>query len=419
MFHMASLKMGLDQAVLNGFEVGSSSEGLSKDEVEKLLRNGAYEIFKEDKEGKAEEESNQFIQQDIDSILQRRSRTVIHEGTGSKSHSAAGSTFSKASFKVAKSPSAQEKSNEDVDVDDPDFWKKLLGEPTTTDAPDELGRRERTKASYAENTFTKDVDGALFESDSEADAGTDDDDDDEGNDDMERARWGGSAVKNEWRKDAAEGLAKHLSTFGYDDRVCERFRSSEAGKSYDIQEVCTKNKSQFVERNSNDSHLSIQVTRMMWSIVFVILHDTVEDVISRRRKREMEGGKKDEGADGGMLVKSEVVLSAEQEAQIVSESFQEVWRDNASWIRKPLEDACSYARSKQARDIDIIDRTLRPETWKPRAETDSAVTTSFAQTWQSLKNRGWKATLLTEGDKAGKTKYEYEDKHVSRLGLWQ
>jgi hypothetical protein len=26
MFHMASLKMGLDQAVLNGFETGSSGE---------------------------------------------------------------------------------------------------------------------------------------------------------------------------------------------------------------------------------------------------------------------------------------------------------------------------------------------------------------------------------------------------------
>lgn len=241
MFHMASLKMGLDQAVLNGFEVGSSSEGLSKDEVEKLLRNGAYEIFKEDKDGKAEEESNDFIQQDIDSILQRRARTVVHEGTGSKSHGA-GSTFSKASFKVAKSPGGQGKAgtSEDVDVDDPDFWTKLLGEPTETDIPGVLnGRRERTKTnSYAENTFTKDLDGAIFESDSEAE---DTEDDEEENGDHERARWGGSAEKNEWRKDDAEALAKHLTTFGYDDRACEKFRSSEAGKAYSAQEVSPKN----------------------------------------------------------------------------------------------------------------------------------------------------------------------------------
>lgn len=153
---------------------------------------------------------------------------------------------------------------------------------------------------------------------------------------------------------------------------------------------------------------------MMWSIVFVLLHDTVEDAIVRRRKRESEGNKKDESAEGGMLAQAEVALPPEQEAKIASESFQEVWRDNATWIGRALEDACAYARSNQARDADVADRVLRPETWKPKVDTNAAISTSFAQTWQSLKNRGWKATVLTEGDKAGKTKYEFEDKHVSQ-----
>jgi hypothetical protein len=80
-------------------------------------QNGAYDIFKEDKEGASEKESNDFVSQDIDSILERRATTVVHENTGSNSN-AAGGTFSKASFKNTNSDAAE------VDVDDPDFWTK-------------------------------------------------------------------------------------------------------------------------------------------------------------------------------------------------------------------------------------------------------------------------------------------------------
>jgi hypothetical protein len=124
MFHMSSLKMGLDQAVLQGFEGGSQGEGaLSKEEVEKLLRHGAYDIFNEEKSGTADAESCAFVQQDIDSILERRAKTIVHDNTGSNS-AAAGGTFSKASFKAPKTPDPK-KSGEtgesmDVDIDDPE-----------------------------------------------------------------------------------------------------------------------------------------------------------------------------------------------------------------------------------------------------------------------------------------------------------
>ncbi|OEU14438.1 SNF2_N-domain-containing protein [Fragilariopsis cylindrus CCMP1102] len=127
MFHMSSLKMGLDQAVLTGFESSSSSgEGaMTKEEVEKLLRVGAYDIFNEDKAGTAEAESNDFKEQDIESILSRRSRKVVHDNTGSGS-AAAGGTFSKASF-INKTPSkngdtSNGQATEDIDINDPDFW---------------------------------------------------------------------------------------------------------------------------------------------------------------------------------------------------------------------------------------------------------------------------------------------------------
>ena len=50
-----------------------SQKTMTKEEVEKLLRHGAYDIFSEDKLGKSEKESNDFMAQDIDSILERRS----------------------------------------------------------------------------------------------------------------------------------------------------------------------------------------------------------------------------------------------------------------------------------------------------------------------------------------------------------
>lgn len=105
---MASLKMGLDQAVLQGIEHSEGRSALSKEEIEKLLKQGAYDIFKDDS---LDKKCTEFISQDIDSILERRSTTITHDGSTSSG------TFSKASFKH---------SNEtvDTDLDDPDFWKK-------------------------------------------------------------------------------------------------------------------------------------------------------------------------------------------------------------------------------------------------------------------------------------------------------
>lgn len=121
MFHMSSMKMGLDQAVLQGIENASGSDVMTKEEVEKLLKHGAYDIFAEDKDGSSEKESKDFESQDIDSILARRAKTVVHDNTGSGS-AAAGGTFSKASFKNTNSDGV---AADEVDVDDPDFWTKV------------------------------------------------------------------------------------------------------------------------------------------------------------------------------------------------------------------------------------------------------------------------------------------------------
>jgi hypothetical protein len=133
MFHQASMKLGLDRAVLaharieqdeenqnnakgkGGGGVSSTDPGkLNVKEIDELLKRGAYHVFRED-----DTEQNEFVEADIDAIMQRRSHKVVYDEGMSSIKSTLGN-FSKASF-----VSADDK--EDVDINDPDFWKKAVG----------------------------------------------------------------------------------------------------------------------------------------------------------------------------------------------------------------------------------------------------------------------------------------------------
>lgn len=112
MFDKASLKLGLDKAVLQsmntsqgGKDYGNASKQLSKKEIEDLLKKGAYGALMED-----DNAGDKFCEEDIDQILLRRTQIITLEQEK-------GSTFSKASFASAADRT-------DIDIDDPDFWKK-------------------------------------------------------------------------------------------------------------------------------------------------------------------------------------------------------------------------------------------------------------------------------------------------------
>nr|CAD7406195.1 unnamed protein product [Timema poppensis] len=110
MFDKASLKLGLDKALLQSMNTTQggkdpNNKQLSKKEIEDLLKKGAYgAIMDEDSAG------DKFCEEDIDQILERRTQVITLE-------SEKGSTFSKASF-------ASSGIRADIDIDDPDFWKK-------------------------------------------------------------------------------------------------------------------------------------------------------------------------------------------------------------------------------------------------------------------------------------------------------
>ena len=114
MFDRASLKLGLDKAILQSMRNEErmilnqlqSTNQLGKKEIEDLLKKGAYgAIMEEDNAG------DNFCEEDIDKILQQRATVVQIEG-GEK-----GSTFSKASFSTSETRS-------DISIDDPEFWQK-------------------------------------------------------------------------------------------------------------------------------------------------------------------------------------------------------------------------------------------------------------------------------------------------------
>lgn len=402
MFHMSSMKMGLDQAVLSGFESGASGDGaLSKEEIEKLLRHGAYGIFTEDQEGA--EESNAFVQQDIDTILERRSRKVVHENTGSGS-SAAGGTFSKARFAAPSATDGKKGSKEDVDIDDEDFWKKMVGEGHDDPLEDDLAgkRRKRKVTNYSEGLYEKKIDQSLRASDDEAD---DDDDASESEDDdsyasgdegdkRDRYRWGGSKP-SQWKLEEAKKLVSVLLAHGYGTVPWYRY----------IKELASKN-----------GHSEDEVRRMCWSTLLVAICEFAEDDASSTQRRAVRAAEKKREADseasptvqGGVLAGSQQGVSVEEKEALVQKCFDKLWASNSAWASRAMKDALVFAKNGVPRSEETVARVLRNAATPMKQDE---ITTKFVQTvWPSLKNRGWKATVISEGSNSGKTQYDYDGK---------
>jgi chromodomain-helicase-DNA-binding protein 6 len=162
MFHQASLKLGLDRAVLayarneqdeeaeaklqkDNMNAMSNKDKLSMSskEIDELLKRGAYDVFRED-----DSEQIEFLEADIDTLLERRSRKIDLSIGDNKGVNASLGGFSKASYVSADQ-------NEDVDINDPDFWKKAIGlndiqESNDLLLEDGVGRTRRQIKNYDE-----------------------------------------------------------------------------------------------------------------------------------------------------------------------------------------------------------------------------------------------------------------------------
>ncbi|OMJ68517.1 hypothetical protein SteCoe_34011 [Stentor coeruleus] len=104
MFERASKKLGLDQAVFSKD---------TKAEIETLLKFGAYSILEEDST-----KSQQFFESNIDEILQTSSRVVNYN-------------VIKGCYSFSKSSFVSHGSDTSINIDDPNFWNKVLPPQTS------------------------------------------------------------------------------------------------------------------------------------------------------------------------------------------------------------------------------------------------------------------------------------------------
>ncbi|KAL3915091.1 MAG: hypothetical protein SGILL_005809, partial [Bacillariaceae sp.] len=363
MFHLSSMKMGLDQAVLTGFESGASGEGaMTKEEVENLLRHGAYDIFNEDKAGASEKESNAFVEQDIDSILERRSRTVVHENTGTGS-AAAGGTFSKASF-VSKTPSkgTGQSATEDIDINDPDFWSKMVGEAK----PEEQSilKPRKRRQDYNEDKSFKKAMALEYGSDSDSSDDSDDSEEDPDNANQERYRWGGQQPQH-WKRQQAQAVVDELEHLGYGNRQWDSFIS-------DLPKDC---------KHFSES----EVCRMAWSCTLTAICESAASeavAVAKRNKTNAERrrGGGDEPASEGVLANSNPIVPAKSESQVKEETFQKIWKRHSEWASKALDDAIVFARSHEGRSADAATH-----------QQNIISSIFYDQLWPALQARQWKA----------------------------
>ena len=187
--------------------------------------------------------------------MERRTTTDIHDNSGTGS-SAAGGKFSKASLKATGGMKESEKEDTgDIDIDDPDFWTKIVGEAKEEVAVNLLAsgqKRSQKKAVYNEKLFDEGLKASIMiEEGEDSDASSDSDDSYEesydGEDDAilwddfdfdpsnqlrnptleelkerslliskrhERRRWGGTKL-GQWHRSDADQIVKLLHRFGY------------------------------------------------------------------------------------------------------------------------------------------------------------------------------------------------------------
>uniref|UniRef100_A0A7S2K935 Uncharacterized protein n=1 Tax=Leptocylindrus danicus TaxID=163516 RepID=A0A7S2K935_9STRA len=364
MFHKSSLKMGLDQAVLQGIENSSGEGGLSKEEVERLLRHGAYEIFSE---GTSDNSSAEFAQASIDSIFEQHSKKIVHKNTGTGSK-AAGGTFSKASFKVGP---AEDGKGEDVDIDDPDFWSKMVGEAKKSPDNDIVasGKRRRRKAvNYKEDLRQISLTQSDNESGESAYGSEDAEEDEASSDDestSERSRWGGKAA-NEWEKIDCKNMLQGLLRFGY-----AGIRTA-SGEFFGF--------SRKIKLNARMKN-QVEHGRMLWALTLQSLLIAAKDTANKEQAKLERAQEKNAG---GSLTSAPKIPNAQRVNMCLMKLFQQ----HKLWLSEVLNHANIYIRNVPPRSKDVINSDiLGIETPKPANPLDESFNMNI---WPQLHCRGWK-----------------------------
>ena len=157
MFIRASKKLGLDQAVLNRIEVGGKQNSsnnaaekdfnpavLKKEEIDSLLKHGAYDVFREGKNIPDVE----YDEADIERILERDGHKVTYNN-GPRTDAL--TSLSKASF-------ISNAADNEIDMEDPDFWRKLLPQHAQQYVDPNIVQGQRSRRTVRQFTGGEELD---------------------------------------------------------------------------------------------------------------------------------------------------------------------------------------------------------------------------------------------------------------------
>jgi hypothetical protein len=218
MFDRASKKLGLDQAVLQNMGVdpgGNILSAMGKDDINRLLRRGAYDVFNED-----DSAADAFTAENIENIMARRTKTITTGGTGDTGPSA----FSKATF------AAESDSNfgDETWLNDKEFWKKLLPDAASKPNPDIIyePRRRRQVQRFQPGETSDDENG---DQDSESDEV-----------DLTEEKLGPDGRKL-WNKSERHRFHRALLTYGYGEwqriaqAVSRALRAGDQRSEFEVQ----------------------------------------------------------------------------------------------------------------------------------------------------------------------------------------
>eukprot|EP00668_Euglena_longa_P014067 GGOE01018036.1.p1 GENE.GGOE01018036.1~~GGOE01018036.1.p1 ORF type:complete len:1311 (+),score=404.66 GGOE01018036.1:568-3933(+) len=120
MWEVASKKLGLDRAVLAGGRQEQNKPVFTAEQMNILLRHGAYELYKDS----GREDDRALLEEDIDQILQRSTKIDL-DAVNSPSASPVAPIAGLAGFSTAVFATGDQNGPE---IDDENFWQKILPE---------------------------------------------------------------------------------------------------------------------------------------------------------------------------------------------------------------------------------------------------------------------------------------------------
>eukprot|EP01084_Bolivina_argentea_P125879 222968_1 len=210
MFQTASRKLGLDHAILQHEQRKSNSlPQLSSKEVENLLKHGAYDIFRDIHKDANNEKV--FFEESINSILSRSEMRIHGVGGGGTDKNMGGTNgsnaFSKALF--------ISKEGKTVDVDDPEFWVKVVGLKVPEKKLQDLGPGKRSARSAVDYSDQVQFGGKIMDShcsDDESIRSSDLSTEENQDSDIEA---GPDGMIDDWSYDELDALLKQMLLVGY------------------------------------------------------------------------------------------------------------------------------------------------------------------------------------------------------------